>query len=228
MLATLFRRRSSLPLAVVPIPKKQVQFTLFKKTPPWWARWALVLVTLDLMVAFVFLLWKKKKNLRLSLVIHFYSTAAIEVTWNWPVAPDHKKDVTNEKEMVSESNKPVSQKVWRSAFCLIHFMSGCAVAGSILAFRSRVVRSISVSQRSTNPTVGLRLYLETAGHPLHHGHEIFLKRCKLVESMNKQLSIEVKDHGRWLLNLRGASINGAPATLSPSLNFTILWWRLGK
>ena len=153
------------------------------------------------------------------MLIHFYSTSAIELTWNWTVAPDPKKDASNETETLSESDKRVLQPVWRrSVYCLIHFMSGCAVAGSILAARSRVVRSISVSQRSTNPMVGLRLYLETAGHPLHHGHDINLKRCSLVEPMNKQLSLEVNDHGRWLLNLRGASINGAPATLSPSLN----------
>jgi hypothetical protein len=153
------------------------------------------------------------------LLIHFYRTTAIEVTWDyWTIAAaDHKKDET---KMVSESDKPTSslQPVLRGAFCFIHFMSGCAVAGAILAARSRIVRSITVSQRSTNPMVGLRLYLETAGHPLHHGHEIFLKRCKLVESTNKQLSIEVKDRGRWPLDLRGASINGGPATLSPSLN----------
>lgn len=144
----------------------------------------------------------------------------MEIIWNWTVAPDHKKDATNETEMVSESDKPILQPVWkRSAFCFIHFMSGCAVAGSILAMRSRVIRSISVSQRSTNPMVGPRLYLETAGHLLHHGHEISLKRCSLVESRNKQLSIEVNDYGRWLLDLRGASIDGAPATLSPSLNY---------
>ena len=115
---------------------------------------------------------------------------------------------------------PELQPVWRrSVFCLLHFMSGCAVAGSILAARSRVVRSITVSQRSTNPKIGLRLYLETANHPLQYGHEIYLKRCNLVESINKKLSIEVKDHGRWFMDLRGASINGAPATLSPSLNY---------
>ena len=123
--------------------------------------------------------------------------------------------------MLSElDDKPVLQPVWkRSAFCLIHFMSGCAVAGSILAARSRVVRSITVSQRSPNPKVGVRLYLETANHPLHHGHEIYLKRCNLVESINKKLFFEVKNHGRWFLDLRGASINGAPATFSPSLNY---------
>ena len=151
------------------------------------------------------------------MLIHFYSTSAAELTWNcWTVAPDHKKDAANETEIKSE---PVLQPVWkRSAFCLIHFISGCVVAGSILAARSRVVRSITVSQRSTNPMVGLRLYLESAGHPLHHGHEIYIKRCKLVEWKNRQISLEVKDHGRWLLNLRGASINGA-AALSPSLNY---------
>ena len=155
------------------------------------------------------------------MLIHFYSTSAIELTWNnWTVTPNHKKDATIETEMVSESDEPVLQPVWkRSAFCFIHFLSGCAVAGSILAFRSRVVRSISVSQISTNPMVDLRLYLETAGHPHHHGHEVSFKRCTLVGSTNKQLFIEVKDHGRWLLNLRGASINGAPAVLSPSLNY---------
>ena len=171
------------------------------------------------------MLWSRlssmKKTLRLTLLIHyFYSTSAIELTWNhWTVAPNHKKDATVETEMVSESDEPVLQPVWkRGGFCFIHFMSGCAVAGSILAFRSRIVRSITVSQILTNPTVDLRLYLETAGHPQHHGHEVPLKRCTLVGSTNKQLSIEVKDHGRWLLNLRGASVNGAPAVLSPSLN----------
>ena len=138
------------------------------------------------------------------------------------MAPDHKKDATNETETPvpkSEPDKPVLQPVWkRSAFSLIHFMSGCVVAGSILAARSRVVRSITVSQPSTNPMVGPRLYLETASHPLHHGYEIYLKRCKLVEWKNRHISFEVKDHGRWILDLRGASINGA-ATLSPSLNY---------
>ena len=167
--------------------------------------------------------------MRLSLLIHFYSGAAIRVSWNWKVAPDHKKEATNGTEMVSESDEPVLQPVWlRSTFCFLHFMSGCAVAGSILATRSRVVRSITVSQRSTNPMVGLRLYLETANHPRCHGHEVFLKRCNLVELTNKQLFIEVKGHGRWPLNLRGASINGAPATLSPSLNYDsmIKAWQL--
>jgi hypothetical protein len=154
------------------------------------------------------------------LLIHFYSTTGMEVTWNWKVAPNHKKDATIETEMASESDEPVLQPIWRrSAFCFVHFMSGCAVAGYILAYRSRIVRSITVSKRSTNPKAGLRLYLETAGHPLHHGNEISLKRCTLVESMNKQLSIEVEGHGRWFLDLRGASINGAPPVLSPSVNY---------
>lgn len=122
------------------------------------------------------------------------------------------------------------QPVWkRSVFCLVHFMSGCVVAGSILATRSRVVRSITFSQPSTNPTAGPRLYLETAGHPLNHGYEIYLKRCKLVQWKNRQLSLEVKDHGRWLLNLPGASINGA-AALSPSLNYDSMMkaWQMAR
>ena len=152
--------------------------------------------------------------------LYFYSTSTIEITWNWPVAPNHKKDASNETEMVSESDTPVLQPVWRrSAFCFVQFMSGCAVAGNLLATRSRIVRSITVAQRSTNPMVGLQLYLETASHPINHGHEIYLKRCKLIERKNRQLlSFEVKDHGKWLLDLRGASINGMPA-LSPSLNY---------
>jgi len=198
MLAALFRRRPSLPVVSIP---RRVQPALFKQNPPWWARWALVLVALDVMVA----------------------TSAIELTWNcWTMPLDRQKDTSKGTEMPIpefESDRPVLQPVWRrSLFCLVHFMSGCVVAGSILAGRSRVVRSITVSQRSTNPMVGLRLYLETAGHPLNHGYEIYLKRCKVVEWKNKQLSLEVKDHGRWLLNLRGASINGA-AALSPSLNY---------
>ena len=53
MLAALFRRRPSLPVVSIP---KQVQPALFKTNPPWWARWALVLVALDVMVASVLLL----------------------------------------------------------------------------------------------------------------------------------------------------------------------------
>ena len=124
--------------------------------------------------------------------------------------------------------KQKRQGKWTGLFCnpsgsVVHFASFTlclgVVAGSILAARSRVVRSIIVSQRSTNPMVGLQLYLETASHPINHGHEIYLKRCKLIERKNRQLlSFEVKDHGKWLLDLRGASINGMPA-LSPSLNY---------
>lgn len=51
MLAALFRRRPSLP--VVSTPKQVQQPVLFKQNPPWWARWALVLVALDVMVASV-------------------------------------------------------------------------------------------------------------------------------------------------------------------------------
>ena len=150
------------------------------------------------------------------MLIHFYSTSAMELSWNhWTVAPDHKEDATNEIETLPEPDERVLQPIWRrSAFCFVHFLSGCAVAGSILAARSRVVRSITVSQHSTKPMAGLRLYLETAGHPLHHGHEIYFKRCTLLEMRNKRLFFEVKDYGRWFLDLRGAS-----ATLSPSLNY---------
>jgi len=52
MLAALFRRRPSLPVVSIP---KQTQPALFKQNPPWWARWALVLVALDVMVASVLL-----------------------------------------------------------------------------------------------------------------------------------------------------------------------------
>lgn len=141
------------------------------------------------------------------------------------MAPDYKNDNTSNgtnsssEKVQAESKGPVMQPIWRrSAFCFLHFMSGCVVAGGILAARSRVVRSITVSQHSADPMVGRRLYLETAGHPINHGYEIYLKRCKLMEWKNRQLSFEVKDHGRWLLNLRGASINGA-AALPPSLNY---------
>ena len=227
MLAALFRRRPSLP--IVPIPK-QVLPALFKQNPPWWARWALVLVALDVMVASVFLLLKSSISCLL-ICFYFNSTSAIELTWNfWTIAPDPKKDTSKGTETPVPSDKPVLQPVWkRSAFCLVHFMSGCAVAGSILAARSRVVRSITVSQRSTDPNVGLRLYLETAGHPLNHAHEFYLKRCKLVEWKNNKVSIEVKDHGRWLLDLRGASINGA-AALSPSLNYAsmVKAWQMAR
>lgn len=50
MLATLFRRRPGLPVVSIP---KQAQPPLFKIKPPLWARWALVLVSLDVMVASV-------------------------------------------------------------------------------------------------------------------------------------------------------------------------------
>lgn len=119
----------------------------------------------------------------------------------------------------------------RSAACLIHFLSGCAVAGSILATRSRVVRSMTVvSQHPTNSTAGPRLYLETAGHPENYGYEIYLKRCKLVEWKNNRLSLEVKGQGRWLLDMRGASINGASVYAAPSLSrdYMLRAWQMAR
>jgi len=166
-----------------------------------------------------------------------YSTSAIELTWNyWTIAPDHRKDTsangteTPNEPVPSDSDGRVLQPVWRrSAFCLLHFMSGCVVAGSILAARSRVVRSITAPKRSTDPMVGPRLYLETAGHPINHGYEIYLKRCKLIEwkKNKREASFEVKDHGRWVLDLSGASINGA-AALPPPLNYDSIMkaWQL--
>ena len=170
-----------------------------------------------------------------SINVFFYSTSAVELTWNcWTIPPDpnNKKDSLNgtETSVSSESDGPVMQPAWRrGAFCFIHFLSGCVVAGSILAARSRVVRSVTVSQRSKDPMVAPRLYLETASHPINHGYEIYLKRCKLIECKNRQLSFEVKDHGRWLLNLPGASINGA-AALAPSLNYDSMMkaWQMAR
>jgi len=88
---------------------------------------------------------------------------------------------------------------------------------------------MTISQRSKDPMVALRVYLETAGHPINHGYEIYLKRCKLNDCKNRQLSFEVKDHGRWLLNLDGASINGA-AALTPSLNYDsmVKAWQMAR
>ena len=100
---------------------------------------------------------------------------------------------------------------WKRALSgSIFLLSGVLVAASILAARSRLVRSISYV-RPSKETSGLppSIYIQTASHPKEFGKSYAIKDCWLASnapSTETRMMLEIKDNGRWVLNMRGARI----------------------
>ncbi|KAF8155993.1 hypothetical protein B0H34DRAFT_715723 [Crassisporium funariophilum] len=192
LFASLWRRSPKLP--IVPVPTQSTAALYYRKAP-WWARWALVLVALDVMAA----------------------TSAMEITWNHWTVPSPTNSA-REESTNDTADEVILQPLWkRGPACMLHFMSGCVVAGSILAFRSRVVRSVSIVQTSKAANTAPRVYVQTASHPPNFGHEFPLRWCLLKKRSDAQLIFDVQNQGRWLLDMRGASINGRPPSAAPEV-----------
>lgn len=99
---------------------------------------------------------------------------------------------------------------WKRALSgSLFVIAGVVVAGSILAARSRIVRTLSYSRasRESPPSV----YIQTASHPMKFGNVHAVKDCSLLPSSADQMMVEIKDHGKWILDMRGAKISGRPA-----------------
>lgn len=98
---------------------------------------------------------------------------------------------------------------WKRALSgSIFIFSGIIVAASILATRSRVVRSVSYFRPPGMPP---SVYVQTASHSMKFGNSYAVKDCWLSPSNADQLMLEIKDQGKWMLDMRGAKIANKPA-----------------
>ena len=93
---------------------------------------------------------------------------------------------------------------WKRALSgSLFIISGIVVAANILATRSRIVRSISYFR---TPGMPPSIYVQTASHPMRLGNSYAVKDCSLAPSSKDQLMLEIKDRGKWVLDMRGAKI----------------------
>ena len=102
---------------------------------------------------------------------------------------------------------------WKRALSgSLFIIAGVVVAGSILAARSRIVRTLSYVRASReSPGAPPSIYIQTASHPMKFGNAHAVKDCSLLPSSADQMMVEIKDHGKWILDMRGAKISGRPA-----------------
>jgi len=54
------------------------------------------------------------------------------------------------------------------------------------------------------------VYVQTAGHPRRLGNSYAVKDCWLTPLNEVQLMLEIKDQGKWVLDMRGAKIANKP------------------
>jgi len=127
--------------------------------------------------------------------------------------PDHdQKDTTNTKVTgaIPIPPRPTEENMlqiippghvlvpaWKRAIsCSMFIITGIVVAGSILAARNRIVRTISYVRASKEtPGVPPGIYLQTASHPMKFGNAYAVKNCWLLPSSQEQMMLEIKDHG---------------------------------
>ncbi|PPQ84756.1 hypothetical protein CVT24_002670 [Panaeolus cyanescens] len=202
-------RGPTIPLAKP--PKDAVE--IFQRTPPWWARWVLALVAVDTMV----------------------TTSMMELTWfHWgtmePKAKTSGEISNGDAEELEFVPRPYSL---RSVACFMHFATGCGIAGALLATRSRIVRSIHLLHplRRKGEPRHPRIYVSTASMPFGKGASWPMHSAALVADSHKlNMQLQTSSHGRWLIDPRGATVEGKPVPKDPieaQRRFCEVWNRHG-
>lgn len=120
-----------------------------------------------------------------------------------PAAVSHRPETMWSKLQIIQPGH-VLVPMWKRALSSSFFVfSGVLVAASILAARSRVVRCISYVRASPG---GPSIYLQTASHSRKLGYSYPVRDCWLRPANENQLMLEIKDQGKWVLDVRGAKI----------------------
>ncbi|KAF8962558.1 hypothetical protein BDZ97DRAFT_1920373 [Flammula alnicola] len=191
-----------MPLVSVP-PLSTNTATLYHRRPPLWARWALVIVAVDVMVVSV--------------------TSVIEYTWdiagllrssnagaiNEPVQKDQKDPETKDSLPVQIATHMHMQPVWKKTlFSCLHLAAGVAVAGAVLANRARLLRTVTFTKRDSKTKTPPLIYVQAASHPVGLGFAFPIRDCYLASGATSQMVLQVDELGGWMLNLGGSVING--------------------
>jgi len=79
-----------------------------------------------------------------------------------------------------------------------------------MGLRSRLVRKITIAPPApaTAGFSGKRVFIETANNGFNWGVQVPARKAKVLQRNDRQLLLEVTNHGRWLLDLKGAEIGG--------------------
>ncbi|KAF9567167.1 hypothetical protein CPC08DRAFT_747018 [Agrocybe pediades] len=196
--AYLWRTRNA---PIVPIPKENA-FPLFKGTPAFIARYALVFLSMDVM----------------------YMTTMVYECWEGgQLYHNPLKQINPQKQSVEDSTPPQdptsvtpakSQKpMWtRVAFGAFHCGLGGLIAAFLLSQRASWVRSMTLVRPLGKKAQPPQLYIEVAGHPNDYAHPFLLKDCKLAstEVGNDIMMVVVKEEGKFAFRALGATVAGKP------------------
>jgi len=79
-----------------------------------------------------------------------------------------------------------------------------------MGLRSRLIRKITIAPPApaTAGFSGKRVFIETANNGFNWGVQVPARKAKVLQRNDRQLLLEVTNHGRWLLDLKGAEIGG--------------------
>ncbi|KIM46756.1 hypothetical protein M413DRAFT_440334, partial [Hebeloma cylindrosporum] len=224
-----------------PLPAKAKASTFYFRKSPFWARWALVLVSVDLIliggtVAYTWHDYRPAKALAHSKAVAAAAASA-----------DSKKDATttsakaDDTATTADPDAPALtpfQPFWkRAAWSGFHILGGCVAASLILATRSRIVRKVTYLPParigSKGPKSKPRIHLETAAHPYGFGIEVPLRDCLLAlgKEGDAKLRFRIAGQGYWIAPVQGAKINGEPVppTLVEAREHILKSWkRIGE
>ncbi|KAF9484629.1 hypothetical protein BDN70DRAFT_849185 [Pholiota conissans] len=197
--------RGSRTLKWVPIPPVRPDApsavtVIYEKSPPLWAKWAHVIVALDVMMV----------------------TSIIEYTWNISGASHPSKPVPQDQSQPAEQCVEAEtvpqhlaehlqlQPVWKKTiFSGMFVLSGAMFGAAILASRSRVLRALTFSRGGTGAKRPGTLYLQTASHTKGFGIALPVEKCSIISGQApSRLLIKVTGMGVWQLDLNEATING--------------------
>ncbi|KAH9478625.1 hypothetical protein JR316_0009082 [Psilocybe cubensis] len=173
---------------VVPIPKTNA-YPLFEGKPSFVARWALVILSFDVMGNMTF--------------------ACLEGGQLYP----NPFETIKPKKVNDSTPEPPKKPLWtRVAFAAVHVGIGGFIAAFLLSQRSSWVRTMSIVRPVSRSGTAkpAQLYVEVSGHPRGYGHPLLMKECALAPTkMDKDIMLVLagKD-GKFAFHPVGSKIGG--------------------
>ncbi|KAF8648519.1 hypothetical protein AX16_006225 [Volvariella volvacea WC 439] len=196
--------------------ESELKAPLFRRVPPWWARWTWALIACDI----------------------FMTGSAIELTWNrWAQLVDDLEaiSVKDQKPPQHWEQRPTWQ---RFGLCFSHFALGVGCAVGLLVAQRRFVRTLAIlppaagSPGSKNG--GRRVFIQAAHNWKKNGKTFPMSSCSLGEGRNEtEMILRVAgERGHWHVGLENAVIHGKEASVSTAHSTILSAWggakRVGK
>ena len=197
-----------IPWVEVPRPGPKTT-VLYQRTPPWWARWAHLIIAVDVMLMFV-----SYSSCCMHFLTSVYRTSIVEYTWDFGGYFREVRAVeTSEKDPEEKESLPfqiieniqeksAAKKIFFSGF---YVLSGVIFGAGILASRSRILRKVTAYK--AGPRGDTTFYLQTAAHPRNIGHPFPSYACSLkLGDMPSRLLVVVQGYGGWTMLTQGANV----------------------